>query len=114
VLQDCVARFKGLPVLFVALQLDADRVLQRIDDRLHDVQKILGREHGARANEGTKRVSRYKCAQIFSHGCFDLVIDTATHSPQEVVAAIASRLQAGEGRAFAALAQKFNVRSAVF
>ncbi len=106
-LQDCVARLRGLPVLFVALKPAEHLLAGRIDARLAGIIESMGPEHGRRANEGTKRVSRYMFRQIFSHHHFDLVIDNSDLSPSATVAAIFDRLQQGPGTAFEELALRF-------
>jgi chloramphenicol 3-O-phosphotransferase len=111
-LQDCVACLHELPVLFVALKPDSALLQKRIDARLPEIIQSMGEEHGRLVNEGTKRVSRYMFSQIFSHDCFDLVIDTGTTPPDGVVRAIAKRLDGGPGEAFATLAQRFAVPNA--
>lgn len=114
ILQDCLARFRGLPVLFVGLQL-ADRLRsERIDARLDEVIRILGPEHGAIANARARRVSNFMYGQIFSHDCFDLLVDTGTHSPSEVVAAISVRLAQGAGSAFEELARQWDINAPAF
>lgn len=111
-LQDCVARLNGLPVLFVALRPDPALLSKRIDQRLADVVKSLGPEHGAKANEGTKRVAEYMAREIFSHNHFDLIIDNSALSPTQAVAAIVARLGEGPGEAFGILADKFESEAA--
>ena len=107
-LQDCVATLSDLPVLFIALRPDEERLRERIDQRLPEVIKVLGPEHGRLNNENTKRASRYIAREIFSHhDCFDLTLDSAALSPQEVVDAIQSRLKKGPGEAFRTLAKRF-------
>lgn len=108
-LQDMVACLHDVPVLFVALKPDPGLLQKRIDARLPEIIHSMGVEHGTRVNEGTKRVSRYMFSQIFSHDCFDLVIDTGTLSPPEVVAAIERRLGEGPGDALATLARRYGV-----
>ena len=114
-LQDCVATLSDLPVLFVALRPPEERLRDRIDQRLPEVIKALGAEHGTLNNENTKRASRYIAREIFSHhDCFDLTLDTAALSPREVVDAIQSRQKKAPGEAFKVLAQKFGPGSPLF
>jgi chloramphenicol 3-O-phosphotransferase len=109
-LQDCVARLQGLPVLFVALRPDQTLLDQRIDARLGEIVASLGPEHGTRANEGTRRVRAYMVREIFSHDCFDLIIDNGALTPGEVVDRIMARLRQGPGEAFATLAGRLDIR----
>jgi chloramphenicol 3-O-phosphotransferase len=108
-LQDCVAVLHRLPVLFVALRPPAEMINARIDARIEEVMKTLGPEHGKRTNEGTKRVSNYMAREIYSHDCFDMMLDTGSLSPSQVAAAISTRLQEGTGQAFTLLAKKFGL-----
>jgi chloramphenicol 3-O-phosphotransferase len=108
-LPDCVARLQGLPVLFVALRPDQALLDQRIDARLAEIVASLGPEHGTRANEGTRRVRAYMVREIFSHDCFDLIIDNGALTPGQVVDQIMARLREGPGDAFATLARRFDL-----
>lgn len=112
-LQDCVARLAGLPVLLVALRPPEKLLLSRIEDRLPEVIKVLGPELGKRNNEGTKRASLSIAGQIFRNGIFDLVLDSGALSPPEVASAIRARLARGPGDAFARLAAHFAGRSSL-
>jgi chloramphenicol 3-O-phosphotransferase len=109
VLQSCVAALKGLPVLFVALKPPREVLMRRIDDRLPEVVKVLGPEHGVISNERCKHASDSIYREIFAHDHFDLVLDTGTLSPQAVVEAIFARLREGPGNAFRVLAREFGV-----
>lgn len=95
ILQDCIARLKDLPVLLVALRPPQDMLAQRIAGRIAEVEKVLGKEHAARNNAGTRRASEYIAREIFSHDCFDLVLDTGALSPVEAAQAILARLESG-------------------
>lgn len=106
-LQRCAAALAGLPVLFVALKPPREVLMQRIDDRLPEVIKVLGPEQGVITNEGCKQASDFIFRGIFSHDCFDLVLDTAQLSPEAVVSAIFARLADGPGRAMATIAREF-------
>jgi hypothetical protein len=105
-----VARLQGLPVLFVALRPDQTLLDQRIDARLAEIVASLGPDHGTRANEGTRRVRAYMVREIFSHDCFDLIIDNGALTPGEVVDRIMARLCQGPGEAFATLAGRLDAR----
>jgi len=107
-LEDCVRVLRHVPVLFVALRPPQEILAARIDSRLPEIVKVLGPEHGKKANDGTKRVSRYMAREIFSHDCFDLVLDTGVLRPPQVCDAISARLSEGPGSAFETLARKFS------
>src|SRR4030042_950201 len=49
--------------------------------------------------------------EIFTHDCFDLVLDSGALTPAEIVEKIKARLQEGPGEAFDKLAQKFDLSS---
>jgi chloramphenicol 3-O phosphotransferase len=110
VLQDCVARLSGVPVLFVALRPREELLEDRITRRQAHGDRALDPEQSKRAHEATRRVARYMARQIFGHDCFDLVIDNSAMSPREVVDAIRARLDEGPGTAFGALARRFDLR----
>jgi chloramphenicol 3-O-phosphotransferase len=95
ILQDLVARVNDLDTLFVALKPPQDILGERIAGRIAEVEKVLGKEHAARNNEGTRRASQFVYREIFRHDCFDMVLDTGAMSPAEVAAAILARLREG-------------------
>jgi chloramphenicol 3-O-phosphotransferase len=106
ILQDLVARVSDLDTLFVALKPPQVILGERIAGRIAEVEKVLGKEHAARNNEGTRRASDFVHREIFRHDCFDMVLDTGVLSPAEVAAAILARLENGPpGDAIGRLAQ---------
>lgn len=108
ILQDCVRAFAGLPVLLVALRPPQAILSDRIAGRLAEVEKVLGKEHAARNNEGTRRAGEYIARQIFSHDCFDMTIDTGAVPPSEVACRILERLRSGPaGDALSRIADRF-------
>lgn len=109
ILQDAIERFRDLPVLFVALQPPQDILGQRIAGRIAEVEKVLGKEHAARNNEGTRRASEFVAREIFGHDCFDMVIDTGRLSPAEAAQAILERVRNGPpGNALRRLADELD------
>jgi len=110
-LQDCLARLQGVPVLFVALHPDEDLLNQRIEARLAEYIESSGLdpEHIRRAHDNLQRVRNYMMHEIFSHDCFDLIIDSGALTPHQVVERILTRLQEGPGEAFATLAQRIDL-----
>jgi chloramphenicol 3-O-phosphotransferase len=105
-LQDCLARFKGLPVLLVALRPPIDTLGDRFVQRLAGIAAEYGEEHAARVNEGTRRATQYLEREIFRHSCFDLVLDSSALTPSEIVARINQRLAEGRGTAFPQLSAR--------
>jgi len=111
ILQDLVARTKDLDTLLVALKPPQDILGQRIAGRIAEVEKVLGKEHAARNNEGTKRASEFIYREIFRHDCFDMVLDTGDLSPAQAAGAILTRLEDGPpGRAIANLAAQMGLQ----
>jgi chloramphenicol 3-O-phosphotransferase len=114
ILADLLDHFRGLDVFFVCLRPPADIVPQRIDSRLGSIVAALGEEHGRRANENTKLVSRYMSAQINAHDVFDLIVDTGAHNPAEAARLIREALARRRGTAFAELTRRLDERAAPF
>jgi len=109
ILQDAVERFADLPALFVALKPPQAILGQRIAGRIAEVEKVLGKEHAARNNEGTRRASEFISREIFTHDCFDMVIDTGRLSPAEAARAILDRVETGPpGEALRRLASELD------
>lgn len=95
ILPSLVTHFRDLPTLFVALRPPQDILGTRIAGRIAEVEKVLGKEHAARNNAGTRRASEFIAREIFRHDCFDLVLDTGALAPAEVAAAILARVENG-------------------
>jgi len=108
ILQDCVEVFTGLPVYFVALKPPPEVSPRRIDERLETLVPTLGREHAVRNSEAKKRVAKWLYDQIFAHACFDFVIDTDRHGPEEVAELIIAKMGDCQGSAFPELARRFS------
>lgn len=110
ILPDLVARFRDLPTLFVALKPPQDILGARIEGRIAEVEKVLGKEQAARNNAGTRRASEFVAREIFRHDCFDLVLDTGELSSTEVARAILARVENGPpGDALERLAARLSV-----
>jgi len=95
ILPNLVARFHDMDTLFVALKPPQDILGTRIEGRLAEVEKILGKEQAARNNANTDRASKFIAREIFRHDCFDMVLDTDALSPAEVARAILGRVENG-------------------
>jgi chloramphenicol 3-O-phosphotransferase len=95
ILSNLVTRFHDTQTLFVALKPQQDILRTRIEGRIAEVEKVLGKEHAARNNAGTRRASEFIAREIFRHDCFDMVLDTGVLSPPEAARAILNRAENG-------------------
>lgn len=95
ILPNMVAHFRDLDTLFVALKPPLAILGERIAGRIAEVEKVLGKEHAARNNAGTRRAGEFIAREIFRHDCFDMVLDTGALSPPEVARTILARVQGG-------------------
>lgn len=95
ILPNLVERFHDLPALFVALRPPQDILGTRIEGRIADVEKVLGKAHAARNNAGARRASEFIAREIFRHDCFDMVLDTGELAPVDVARTILERVENG-------------------
>jgi chloramphenicol 3-O-phosphotransferase len=107
-LQSCITHFRDLPVFFVALKPPLEVIPERLDGRLDKIVTSLSREQANIANQNTKRMADFLHSQIFTHEHFDLVIDSSTQNPAEIVDTIAAAMATGPGRAFVELTRKLD------
>jgi chloramphenicol 3-O-phosphotransferase len=107
VLQDCVRRFEGLPVLLVTLKPAYDvlsgRVAHRTIDKRLPAAEIYGDEGLRRAVEKLGRLRPWFYDSVYANDACDLEIDTVRHNPEEVCDLIEQRLAAGPGTSFEVL-----------
>ena len=111
VLQDCIWRMKGLPVLFVMLKPPFDVLMERVANRKMD-KKLPAAEFFAddavkRAVERLNRLRAWFYEAVYANDCCDLKIDTVKHGPEEVCALIEQRLAEGPGTAFETLRARY-------
>lgn len=110
ILPDLVARLKDLPTLFVALRPPQHILGRRIEGRIAEVEKVLGKEQAARNNQGTRRASEFVAREIFRHDLFDMVLDTGALAPADVARAILQRVENGPpGDALRRLGERFDL-----
>lgn len=95
ILPNLLEHLSDLDTLFVALKPPQEILGQRIEGRIAEVEKVLGKEQAARNNAGTGRASQFVAREIFRHECFDMVFDTGALSPPEVARAILDRVEQG-------------------
>ena len=110
VLQDLVRRTEGLPVLFVCLKPPFEVLEQRVASRTMDKPMpvdLLGEDVVRKIIDRLSRLRPWFYEATYANTCFDLLIDTNQHSPEEVCAMIEARLAEGPGEAFAALRQSY-------
>lgn len=110
-LQDCVARLQGLPVLFVSLKPPFEVLMERVANRQMD-KKLPTAELGAddpvrRILERLTRLRPWFYDAVYANDCYDLQIDTEAHDPEAVCDMIQRRLAEGPGTAFDQLRQRF-------
>jgi chloramphenicol 3-O-phosphotransferase len=109
-LQDCIWRMQDLPVLFVALRPSFEVLMERVTNRKMDkkLPSELGKDDAvARIVERLNRLRPWFYEASYANDCYDLQIDTETHSPEEVCDQIEQRLAAGPGTAFETLRARY-------
>lgn len=111
VLQDCIWALDGLPVLFVGLKPDRDvivaRVLKREIKVPPDFAESIGEDAAAKVAANSRRLMPWFVEAVNANDCFDLVVDSAQHAPDDVCTMIAGRLAAGAGTAFDILRERY-------
>jgi chloramphenicol 3-O-phosphotransferase len=111
VLQDCIWRLEGLPVLFVSLKPPSAVLSERIAGRTIGAKapaaQIFGDNGIRRTAEMLNRLSPWFCEVVYANDCSDLEIDTAEHHPGEVCDLIERRLAEGPGVAFSRLRERW-------
>ncbi len=114
ILQDCVKRLEGLPVLLVNLKPPYEVLMERLATRqvhLPDTFEEVARtpEENARlviANTMQKLTPWFYDAS-YKNDIWDIEIDTIQHSPEEVSRLIEERLAEGPGTAFEQLRERY-------
>jgi chloramphenicol 3-O-phosphotransferase len=111
ILQDCIWRLDGLPVLFVGLQPNPEILLDRIGSREikvpPDFAETIGPEAASRVATNLRRLTPWFVRAINDNDCFDLVADSSASSPNEICDQIELRLAEGPGTAFEQLRQRY-------
>lgn len=110
VLQDCIWRLQGLPVLFVSLKPPFEVLMERVSTRKMGNQGpamvLHGDEGSRRTVERLNRLRPWFYQSVYANDCHDLEIDTVQHEPDQVCALIEQRLAAGPGTAFETLRRR--------
>ncbi len=110
VLQDCIWRLQGLPVLFVTLKPPYEVLLERIAQRQignRFANSNYTSEQARIAKERLERLRPWFYDAVYANECCDLEIDTVTHTPDAVCEMISERLKQGPGQAFDLLRERF-------
>jgi chloramphenicol 3-O-phosphotransferase len=111
VLQDCIWALEGLPVLFVGLNPDRGAIIERVLKREikvpPDFAESIGEDAAAKVASNAQRLMPWFIGAVGRNDCFDLVIDSVRHSPDEVCEQIETRLERGPGTAFETLRGRY-------
>jgi chloramphenicol 3-O-phosphotransferase len=111
VLQDCIWRLNGLPVLFVSLKPPFDVLMERVAKRKMDKKVPAAEIHGNAgiqiAIERLNRLRPWFYQAVYANDCYDLEIDTVVHNPDAVCDLIEQRLTKGPGSAFETLRARY-------
>lgn len=106
VLQDCVRRLDGLPVLLVTLKPPFEVLERRVAERQMDKKiptDLLGEDAARKIIDRLTRLRPWFYQSVYANAVSDLEIDTSVHGPEAVCAMIEARLAAGPGTAFGRL-----------
>jgi chloramphenicol 3-O-phosphotransferase len=107
ILQDCIWRMKGLPVLFVQLKPPLDVLRERVMTRKIDRPIPQGENTGddplAEMNAMLDRMRPWFYESSYANEICDLEIDTSAPNIDAVCDLIAARLAEGPGTAFSKL-----------
>ncbi|MDE2303360.1 MAG: AAA family ATPase [Sphingomonadales bacterium] len=117
VLQDCIWRLDGLPVLLVTLKPPYAVLTERVASRSMDKKlpvDLLGADAARKIVDRLSRLRPWFYDAVYANAVSDLEIDTLRHGPAEVCALVAARLEAGPGTAFARLREQFPQPGAAF
>jgi len=110
VLQDCIWRLEGLPVLFVNLKPPREILEKRLRERVVDIPAPT-REALEGADSDMLKLMGEELAAIipwfyensYKNDIYDIEIDSNSLSPEEVADKIDDRLKMGRGEAFETL-----------
>ena len=110
VLQDCIWRLDGLPVLFVTLKPPYEVLMARIANREignRFANSNYSSEQVQKSRERLARLRPWFYDAVYANDIADLEIDTDLHSPEQVCDLVEQRLAAGPGTAFARLRERY-------
>lgn len=111
ILQDCIWRLEGLPVLFVSLKPPYDVLMQRVASRRMEGKRPDGAQladaEAQRVVERLHRLRPWFYEAVYANDGYDLEIDTVQHTPDDVCDLIDRRLSSGPGTAFEQLRRRY-------
>lgn len=103
VLNDCIRRLEGLPVLLVTLKPPFEVLERRVAQRAMDKKlpiDLLGEDAVARIVDRLSRLRPWFYRSVYANPICDLEIDTSVFDPDQVCFMIEQRLAQGPGTAF--------------
>jgi chloramphenicol 3-O-phosphotransferase len=103
ILQDCVRRLAGLPVLLVTLKPSYEVLMERVANRKMDKKvptDLLGDGAVRKIIDRLDRLRPWFYDAVYANDICDLEIDTVRNTPEQVCDLIAARLVQGPGTAF--------------
>lgn len=110
ILEDCVRRLEGLPVLLVTLRPPFEVLERRVAERQMDKKlpvDLLGEDAARKIVDRLTRLRPWFYEAVYANTISDLDIDTSVHGPEAVADMIAARLGEGPGTAFDRLRASF-------
>lgn len=110
VIQDIIWRLKDLPVLFVSLKPPFEVLMERVANRTMNKKMptdILGEDTVKRIIDRLNRLRPWFYEAVYANDIYDLEIDSAKHSPEEVCNIIEQRLAQGPSTAFDKLRARY-------
>jgi chloramphenicol 3-O-phosphotransferase len=110
-LQDCVWRLTDVPVLLVNLKPSRDVLERRVNERKIElpapmIEAVGGPEGVKKLAEKLTAMSPWFYEHVYQNDCYDLELNSAQLSPDEICEAIEARLARGPGTAFDTLRQR--------
>jgi chloramphenicol 3-O-phosphotransferase len=110
-LQDLIWRLQGIPVLFVSLRPPFEVLEKRLTERKFvlpaPIKEAMGDMSAAAIGETLRKVMPWYYEAAYQNDVFDLVVDSAKLTPDEICEQIELRLAGGPGTAFERLRVRY-------